>query len=229
MQLQPRRVYEALDRHLEHHGLIKTLIHVVYRLTNCVATMLIFRVVVLELGNMDWSLVAGPDDRWGFLNYDELRRFAKQDPSFGLDDNILAAACSRGDRCYGFVENGVLGACTWYATCQNPLTTQLRVHFPRDYIYMYRAFTAKAFRGRRLYSIGVTRAMDALSREMPCKGLICCIQEHNWPSRKGLGRIGAKTIGRAIVLGGKCPRVCYSSPGSRPLFHITIQSSETLG
>ena len=108
-------------------------------------------------------------------------------------------AFARGDRCYAYVEDGTLGAYTWYSTDPTPLQDGLVATFHPDYIYMYKAFTVPAFRGRRLCGIGVTQAFQALMREGTHKGLVCYIEVHNQPSLKALRRIGFKLVGTGIV------------------------------
>ncbi|WP_201836633.1 hypothetical protein [Microvirga zambiensis] len=226
MRLWLRRAYGGLRRYLVYHGIAYAVLYVVYRYANSIVTMLLLQIVTLERGDMDWSLVTDLDERWKFLGFDELGLLAEQDPSLELDAGFLSAAFDRGDRCYGFVENGILGAYAWYATRPTPVSEQLTAHVQRDYIYMYKTFTAMAFRGRRLCGTGVAQAFRALTGEGSCRGLVSYIEIHNQPSLKALKRIGFRTIGKALVLGRDLPRLSYSSPGGRNLFRIAIDSSK---
>ncbi|MFC4173468.1 GNAT family N-acetyltransferase [Microvirga sp. GCM10011540] len=228
MQAQKRSGSERLRRYVLHHGLFNTFFHLIYRLTNSSVMVLIFRIVTLTRGDVDWSLVVGSDDRWGFLSEDELIRLSRLDPSLELEDKFLSQAFARGDRCFGFVEDGILGAYAWYSVGPTPIQDFLVAAFDPNYIYMHKAFTSPAFRGRRLYGIGVARAMHALAQERRFEGLISCIQSHNQPSLKALRRIGFKTVGRTGVLGRRRPCVSFSTPGCRSLFSAKIQSTETL-
>jgi len=88
---------------------------------------------------------------------------------------------------------------------------------------MYKAFTAPAFRGRRLYGTGVAKAMQAFRSEQNFHGLVSCVQSHNRASQKGLQRIGFRTVGKVFVLGRKQPFLSYASPGCRSLFRARIQ------
>ena len=229
MHSRLRRAHERFRRYLMHNGVVDAAFHIAYRLANSVVTMLVLQILILERSDMDWSLVASWDDRWRFLCLDELVRFAEQDPSLELDAGFLSAAFGRGDRCYGFVENGILAAYAWYATRPTPVSPRLTAHFRRDYIYMYKTFTAMAFRGQRLCGAGAAQAFRALVGDGRYQGLVSYIEVHNQPSLKSLKRIGFKTIGKVLVLGGKDPHLSYSSPGGRALFRIAVHSSMTEG
>jgi hypothetical protein len=230
MRLWLRRAYKGLCRYLVRHSVASAILYVAYRMANGIVIMLVFQVVTLELGDIDGSLVTDWDDRWRFLHLAELWRFAEQDPSLELDVSFLSAAFGRGDRCYGFVENGVLGAYIWYATRPAPVSEWLTAHFRRDYIYMYKAFTAKAFRGRRLFSTGAAQAFQDLVGDGSYKGIISYIEVNNQPSLKALKRIGFKAVGKTIVLGARGrPRLSYSSPGAKTLFRVAIRSSHASG
>src|SRR6478736_3684486 len=110
-----KMLYVSFPRHLKRYGAANTLLYAAYQLANSTVMLLIFRIMTLDPGDLDWSLIAAQDERWKFLGPDELWQFSEQDDSLELDAGFLAAAFARGDRCYGFVENGTLGAYTWYA------------------------------------------------------------------------------------------------------------------
>ncbi|WP_226738548.1 GNAT family N-acetyltransferase [Microvirga lenta] len=211
-----------LRNYVARHGLASTLFHVVYRLANSAVMLMVFQVVVLARGEVDWELAAGHGGQWGFLGQDELKRLSRADPSLELDEEFLSGAFARGDRCFAFIQDGILGAYAWYAVGPTPIQDSLTAVFGPGYVYMYKAFTAPAFRGRRLYGMGIARAMQALLEQQGFKGLVSCVQSHNRPSQKGLRRIGFRTVGRILVLGGRRPCLALCSPGCRSLFCARI-------
>jgi hypothetical protein len=221
--------FERLRNYAARHGLASTLFHLVYRLANSAVMLMVFRVVVLARSDIDWGLVAGAGDHWTFLSQEDLRRFSQTDPSLDLDDAFLSEALARGDRCHAFVKDGILGAYAWYANGPTPIQDSLTAVFHPGYIYMYKAFTAPGFRGRRLYGTGVAKAMQAFLQQRNFKGLVSCVQSHNSASQKGLQYIGFKTVGRVYVLGGKRPCLSYASPGCRYLFGAKIDSPNPPG
>lgn len=220
-----RRVKDRIRTYVQHHGFGSTLFHLSYRLANSVAVLLVFRIVVLMQPDLGQGLGAHVSTGWGFLSIDALKQFAR-DPSLELDEAFLVQAIERGDRCYGFIENGVLGAYAWYSTGPTPIQASIVAEFDPGYIYMHKAFTRPAFRGRGLYGTGVAGAARALLREGRYKGLISCVQLHNRPSLKGLQRIGFRSIGQIVVLGRKQPFVSCASPSCRSLFRALIRPED---
>ena len=224
MQRTVRSIATGIRRYIQRNDLLNTIFHIGYRLINYASLVLIFEVAVLSAEDADWVLAADWSGCWDFLSYDQLRFFGRSDPSLFLDDKFLDQAFARGDRCYAYVEDGTLGAYTWYSTNPTPLQDGLVATFHPDYIYMYKVFTVPAFRGRRLCGIGVTRAFQALMREGMHKGLVCYIEVHNQPSLKALRRIGFKLVGTGIVFGMTCPYISYSSAGCRGIFRAEVTS-----
>ncbi|WP_201835671.1 GNAT family N-acetyltransferase [Microvirga zambiensis] len=196
--------------------------HLAYRAINYVILALCFEVKVLLLEDVEWSLVADWNGYWSFLSYDQLRYFSQADPFLLLGEAFLDQAFARGDRCYAYVKDGTLGAYTWYSTVPTPLRDGLVATFHPDYIYMYKAFTAPAFRGQRLYGIGVTCAFQALMEEKKYRGLVSYVEVHNQPSLKALRRIGFKTVGMAIVIGLRHPLFSYISARCKGIFHAKV-------
>jgi hypothetical protein len=211
------------------HGLGSTLFHLAYRLMNSAIMLMVFRVVVLAKGDLDWGLVQAAGDQWGFLGQDDLRRYSENDPSLELEGDFLTEAFARGDRCYAFVQDGILGAYAWYANGPTPIQDSLTAMFGPGYVYMYKAFTAPGFRGRQLYGTGVAKAMQAFRGQRSFKGLVSCVQSHNRASQKGLQRIGFRTVGRVVVFGFRRPCLSYATRGCRGRFRARIQRPEPPG
>jgi len=114
-------VIKRVRNYAARHGLASTLFHLAYRLANSAALLMVFRVVVLSRAEMDWGFIAGTADQWSFLTSDELRRYSAADPSLDLDDAFVTEALARGDRCHGFIQDGVLGAYAWFASGPTPI------------------------------------------------------------------------------------------------------------
>jgi len=116
MQRTVRSIATGIRRYIQRNDLLNTIFHIGYRLINYASLVLIFEVAVLLAEDADWVLAADWSGCWDFLSYDQLRFFGRSDPSLFLDDKFLDQAFARGDRCYAYVEDGTLGAYTWYST-----------------------------------------------------------------------------------------------------------------
>jgi ribosomal protein S18 acetylase RimI-like enzyme len=222
MQRQKRTIGKGLHSYIQRHGPTNTLFYLASRVINHIFIVLPFKVAVLLVDDADWSLAADRSDSWSFLDFNQLRLFGRSDPSLLLDDKFLNEAFARGDRCYAYVEDGTLGTYAWYSTITTPLQDGVVATFHPDYIYMYKAFTAPAFRGRKLYGIGVSRAFRALIQEGGRKALVSYIEVHNQSSLKALRRIGFKPVGTVIVVGMKRPWISYSSAGCRTISRAEV-------
>jgi hypothetical protein len=226
MNMHPK--LQKIQQLVSYHGLGKTAFNLGYRVANRFMTAMVLKVVVLTMDGVNKGLIAGLDDRWKFLTREELEHFSKVDSSLDLDPDFLAHALARGDRCYGFVQDGVLGAYGWYSNHPTPASANLTVEFDPDYVYMYAGFTADAFRGMRLHGIGMARAMQAFT-EQGSKGLISYVEAHNQASLKSCKRLGYRTIGTVIIasVGRAC--VSYPSPGCKPFgFRVAVGRSSWL-
>jgi hypothetical protein len=137
-----------------------------------------------------------------FLDQAMLMEFAGR-PEYELSTNFLNQALEKGDECYGFLDGNVLAAYGWYSNTPTRINpADLVLHFDRRYIYMYKGFTHALYRGRRLYAIGMSRALEAyLARGY--KGLVCYVESNNFSSLKSCYRMGYADFGRLYVA-----RVC---------------------
>jgi len=204
------------------HGVVGALLRIAGRLTGSAMLLMVFRVLVGDAGLCPPLLDFA--EGWSFLRHDDLNRFASADPSLDLDSAFLVEALARGDSCLGLVLNGVLAAYAWYALGPVPLEGGLMATPLPGYVYMYRAFTAPAFRGRRLYGAGVAAGMQAFKQQLPgFKGIVSCVEWHHHASLNGLERIGLRAVGRLFAFGGRRPRLSYVSYGCRGVFAARIE------
>jgi hypothetical protein len=142
------------------------------------------------------------------------------DPESGLSEEFAEYAFGKGDKCYGFTHNGALRAYGWYATTPTRVSPELRVHFSRDYIYMYKGFTHESHRGKRLFAIGMTRALS-LYRAAGYKGMLLYIDARNLDSLKSCARMGFRIFGSIYVAKILGRSFVYTTPGcSRFRFRI---------
>jgi hypothetical protein len=152
-----------------------------------------------------------PDYSAGFLpprTLDELAR----DPAANISAECIRYALAKDDKCFGFVRDGALRAYSWYASTPTRVSPYLRVHFSPNYIYMYRGFTHADHRGRRLFAIGVTRALRHYLAA-GYRGMVLYVDAHNLESLKACARMGFRVGGSVFVsrLFGRC--FIWATPG----------------
>lgn len=197
------------------YGILSTAYHLGYRIVAHASTFIIMKVVVLTMDDVDRSLLAGSDEGWGFLSREQLEAFAKADPGLDIEPGFLDKAFAHGDRCYGYVQDGVLAAYGWYTNQPTTMAPWLTIAFDPAYVYMYKGFTAPAFRGMRLHGIGMARAMQAFVQS-GAKGLVSYVEADNEASLRSCERLGYKIVGTTVVAGFKRACLSFSSEGCRP-------------
>ena len=188
-----RAVYAGLLRALGHHRLLQVL-----------------RCHYVEKVNPHF-LPCPPRYAGGFLSPRALDEFAC-DAEAALSDEFVRYAVAKGDKCYGFTHEGALRAYGWYASTPTRISKDLRLHFSRDYIYMYKAFTHESHRGRRLFPFGVTRALRHY-RAAGYKGMLLYVDANNLASLKSCARMGFRVFGTVYVAKVFGRYLVYSTPG----------------
>jgi len=107
-------------------------------------------------------------------------------------------ALAKGDKCFGFVRDGALRAYSWYASNPTRVSPYLQVRFSPNYIYMYRGFTDDADRGKRLFAIGITRALKHYLAA-GYRGMLLYVDAHNLESLKSCARMGFRLVGCVYI------------------------------
>lgn len=203
------RKLESVTRKVRRHGAAATLYEAAVRALGTVADFRILRGVS----------VARPDPAFLDCAYDAtlldeagLRAFAR-DPENELSAEFLDQALQRGDQCYGIVDRGRLAAYGWYAFGPTPIGLPgVVLHYRSGYVYMYKGFTHRDYRGKRLHAIGMTRAL-AHYLATGYRGIVSYVESTNFDSLKSCFRMGYEAFGTVCL--ARLPggwRAC-STPG----------------
>lgn len=155
--------------------------------------------MTIELPWLDKKYLQIPEGFEGrFLSHDEVKKFAN-DPDNDLPESFLDYAFGKKDECYALLHNGELAAYGWYSNNPTRISNDLCLHFSNSYIYMYRGFTRKEFRGKRLHAVGMANALNKYA-QIGYKGLISYVEANNFRSLKSVFRMGYKKFGNIYVL-----------------------------
>jgi hypothetical protein len=183
-------------RKVRHHGLRKVVYAALLKALGHQRWLSVLRCHYLE--DINPTFLQPPCRYAGaFLSPRELAGFAG-DPEASVSEEFLGYALSKGDKCYGFVDEGALRAYGWYASTPTRMSREFRLHFSRDYIYMYKAFTHESHRGRRLFPFGVTRALKHY-RAAGYRGMVLYVDANNLDSLKSCARMGFRVFGTLYV------------------------------
>lgn len=197
------------------HGVKATLYHAAYRAANRVAHLAVWDALAITLERVDPSFLADPQRASGrMVDPESLRPYVAR-PDSMLTDAFLDEAGAKGDRCYAFFHGNVLASYGWYTsrpTRVHEISDDLVLHFDPAWVYMYAGYTHPDYRGRRLHAVGMSAALEALTREGK-KGLVSYVDASNDASLRSCARMGYETFGRVMILEVAKQYVCHASAG----------------
>jgi hypothetical protein len=192
-----------------------------YRALNRVLPLRIFKGMTAVLDDVDRSLF----DTGGFAvriaGADELRAAAAT-PAWTeeMAPTFVERALERRDECVGIFDGGKLVSIGWYARTPTPISGTLTLCFDPAWTYMYKGFTLKSHRGKRLHGIGMSYALDHYTKA-GARGLISYVEFNNLASLRSVEKMGYRLFGDIYLarLGGR--ERFWSTPGCRSYqFHL---------
>ncbi len=125
------------------------------------------------------------------INHRVSRRkaFRRQSVALGIKE-VTTAPRSRWQNAYA----ERLASSGWYSAQSTVVSDAFLIEFPDDYLYMYRGYTDKDYRGARLHGFGMAEAARIAQRQGK-RGLIGLVEAQNHASVRSARRIGYKTHG----------------------------------
>ena len=206
-------IVQKVRRKLTRHGVWKSLLQLVLRLLGSTLQLRVLRGVHLERPD---PAFLGCDPRYtsGFQSVRTLRRFAVA-PASELSHAFMREALRKGDACYAVCEGSKLVSSGWYSTQPTSIgSPDLVLHFAPGYVYMYKGLTREAYRGQRLYEVGVTRALEHYLAQ-GARGFVSYVDAANLDSLKACVRMGYRVFGSICVLRLFGRHFVFSSRGCR--------------
>lgn len=211
MSLTDLPVVQKAFRKLQRHG-IGALVHLLaIRLANAIVPFRILRGV--HVAKADAAFLEYPPQYTpSFLAPRELHAFA-EDPATEISRAFVDEALRHGDECYAICDGPTLAAYGWYSTRPTPIQPQgLELHFAEGYVYMYKGFTDRRYRGQRLHAIGMTRALQHYL-DSGYRGFVSYVESTNFDSLKSCLRMGYEVFGSVYIVRLFGRYLAWSSPG----------------
>jgi hypothetical protein len=182
---------------MRNHGLQAALYDLVIRSINTLVYIKTLECVVIE--DVDpRSLTLPTHLRYARLEGARLSLLGRVKEN-ELPEEFLQEALDAGDECRCVMDGNTLASYGWYSKSPTVVDEDLRLHFDPSYVYMYKGFTSKSYRGQRLHAIGMMLALNEY-RNQGFKGLVAYVESNNFDSLKSCYRMGYKTCGRIRVL-----------------------------
>jgi ribosomal protein S18 acetylase RimI-like enzyme len=200
-----------IRRKLRRHGFPATLHAYGMRAVNSVVLFRILRGLCLQEAHPVF-LKCPAGFNAAFAPQAALRDLALN-PDNGLSLKFVDRALSRGDQCFMICDGRIPAAYGWYSFKPAPIGLPgFVLNFDPRFVYMYKGFTHPRYRGRRLYALGMSLALQHyLSRGF--HGLVCYVESTNFASLKACARAGYRRFGSLYVLKLFDFRLALSTPG----------------
>ncbi|MGE5085508.1 MAG: GNAT family acetyltransferase [Bacillota bacterium] len=208
-----KQVYAELSKTMNNHGFKSALTDIGMRFVNKFFYFHSLHCVFISTVK-EASLVVDQKYQHGFLSVDQLFQYSK-DKTHELSESFVRAALEKGDRCYGITHNGELAAYGWYSRQATQTDVQNMLFcFDPAYVYMYKGFTKKSYRGQRLHAVGMSWALKHYLEE-GSSGIVSYVDSINFDSLKSCYRMGYKFIGNIYILKTFGHPWCWSSSACR--------------
>jgi len=205
--------FENFKEDVSRWGLRKALF---VRLMRRVENYLRFRIFVIHSRTLDANVALDevPEGAVArLLTEHELLEFAR-DPQLDLASDSIRTSSARGDICFGYVDQGMLVAYSWYATRATRAEMGLWVRFPDGFSYGYKSFTRPSYRGRHLQEC-LTHLAERRRIELGARYNIGYIDVLNLSSIKADRRYGNRPVGYAGYARWFGRLRVFHSPGAR--------------
>ena len=189
-------IASRIRRDIRYFGVARTAYEVFMKGINLCFDLRIIRVFKHDVVDPDFFDSNGAF-QWQFLDESQMFELARN-PDNHLTESFVQTALEKGDACYAGFDGETLAYFGWYSN--KPTDDEgLTFHFSPDYMYGYAAVTDPKYRGRRLHTISMNRALrEHLGRGF--KGVVSTIASHNFGSLRSISHFDVQDIGYIFVL-----------------------------
>lgn len=184
-----------------------------HRLVNRLLPFQVLKGMIATADGIDRSLLDAGDLQTRFATREELlAAAASAEVAEEMSMAFVDEAIARGDECYGIFDGATLVSFGWYSNQPTQLSDNLVLHFDRSWMYMYKGYTLRAYRGKRLHGIGMSRALYAYT-ERGSRGLISYVKSTNFQSLRSTERMGYRIFGDIYIAEAIGRPVIWATPG----------------
>lgn len=163
------------------------------------------------------------------LQRSELEHYSTE-AVYDFSQRFLQGIASRDDLCFGAFAGDKLASYCFFAVMPTDIDAYLRFHFPQRWIYVYKAFTHPAWRGRRLQRQVFLRALPGVSGwlsglRQPA-GFVTLAMTDNVPSLSAFARLGFTPFESFRVLRVRSrPRLLSPSENEPADFYVELKAA----
>ena len=179
---------------------------ITYRLARRLGGVQVGHVLVQDITELRATptSAAGLDYRW--LTADEVRDYAA-DRANDLDAAMASSLKEQDNYCFAALDGPVLANYSWYAlgSIQREHSLGAGLSFPNDTVYFYKAYTRPEYRGRGLHPTALRIAASFFAQHSISR-LVAIVEYANWASLRSHAKLGFRSAGRFVKVGGNQPR-----------------------
>ena len=191
-----QKLYKNAAVQISRYGLVKSLGLYSYKIAKRLFGVEIYAIIELP----DEKIRPRGNNPYAFsrVTYDEWLSMADFN-SYDLDEAFLINAYKKGDECFGAYLGNELATYLWLAKSATRLTENVLIEPSQEYVYCYKAYTLKKYRGRKILSSCLLEAYTNSYRK-DHKGVLALVEYGNYSSFNAFYSMGFKQIGRVFYL-----------------------------
>lgn len=215
------------------HGLAATLHFFTARLLSRLLFLQVSEVIYLDRDTLVKRIDTTPDGLpdefdFHFLSPAEVTHFAKN-RTYELGPEFVRMAANGQHLCFAAVKGDCLAAYGWYALYYAEPGHNLGtgMSFPSDTAYMFKGFTMREYRGKRLHGTCMALALQQLGGR-GIKRLISTVEWSNHASLRSCKRLGYKRLGRLWSIRGR-ENSCIMKPRAPHRLGIGFGANAPMG
>lgn len=183
----------------KYFGIKSALIYLSFKVVNKICFFKIYNIISLTESQLNLELKPAHNEfefRW--LRADELKNMENIE-KYDLSKEFIETSLSSGAECFGVYDGNKLVHYSWFTNNPNQLTDDLLLEFNKSYVYGYKAFTEKNYRGKSLFALIHLKVLnDFVKRGID--HIFGVIELTNFPSLKSLYKIGFSSVGKITVV-----------------------------
>jgi hypothetical protein len=183
----------------KYFGIKSATIYLLFKVINKICFFKIYNIISLTESQLNLGLKPARNEfefRW--LKEHDLKNL-KDVEKYDLSIEFIEKSLSSGAECFGVYNGNQLVHYSWFTNNPNQLTDDLLLEFNNSYVYGFKAFTEKNYRGQSLFALIHLKVLnDFLQRGID--HIFGVIELNNFPSLKSLYKIGFIPVGKITVV-----------------------------
>jgi hypothetical protein len=184
-----------------------------HRIVNRLVPFQVLKGMTATAAGIDPTLLDAGDLQTRFVTRDELLAAASvAEVAEEMSAEFIDQAIGRGDECFGIFDGQDLVSFGWYSNQSTQISDSLTLCFDRAWMYMYKGYTLRAYRGKRLHGIGMSQALYAYTKR-GSRGLISYVRSTNFQSLRSTERMGYQIFGEIYIAEAVGRPLTWATPG----------------